>query len=365
MENNKETTYSHEAAEAQSILNRRHASDNGSEVTAWICLSGDITKSYRDGYISDQDIMHRENFVNYSFNRESMLTTCMGLLEKSNDPKAKEQIEALKKHLSILRVCRANIIQNTPPKNVAKMIQKRQEESMNKNSASTNLQNPFSSPISNNNNNNSDSLFAGLLGGQLSSILATTNSPFRRTGDEKFDQQNALLATLLVAALGKKALESLNSAGNKPDPKTSKLAEAYKFLQEMGIPTEAIHKISSLDVSDKNFATDMKEIFTKAGLTAANFAAMQHGVREFGYAQYLRESIYKNSMMMPNAYDASIINPMLNQKIDGMSREDIIAHQKQILALRTASARPQTPSQNRPSFTVDNFIKKSIVSARE
>lgn len=344
MEQEKEKKYSHSAAEAQEILSRRKSGSNAEELVGWIAMTGNIVKSYRDGYISDGDIANRERFLNYSFNRESMLITCLGLLEKSSDPKSREQAESLKRHLSVLRACRSNLLKDTPPRNIAKRIQKKQEE---RHREVTGQAKEDEKP------KNNASIFA---------------NPFEKV-DPKQKDTFALLGIMLIAGLDKKTLAELMAKAKEQGKKGNVdkdmriILDAVIFMRGVGFTDKDLMALGELNINQSKDIAKLKDICTTRGLPDINLGLL-YGSGNYNFAQDLKESIRRQDITSANAYDYSVTNPILYNHIEEKSREDLIAHQKELLAQKTAEHETTKPQIRISSFTVDNYYKKSNLLQR-
>ena len=338
----------YDMAEAQDLLSRREDNSNGAEIANWLCMSANIVKSYRDGYISDKDIADREKFMNYTFGRETLLTTCLGLLEKSNDPKARAQMEVLKRQLAILRMCRANLMHDTPPKNVAKRIQQKQEERQEKISGVTKT---------------ADSSFASDQNKSFDHGLFF--NPFANSKNNNNDKSLAIIGVLLLAGMSKKQLQEklinvqqkgLNEGNN---PSIDDLCvSALAFFRKKGLNSQNLDAIMNSDLTNQQHLATIQKVLASVGIDDVDTSVFNASMN-YGFAKSLRESIYRQDIMLASAYDYGIANPLLHNRIEAKSREDIIQHQKDLLLRKTLQRDSSKNTNDKLPFTVDNYYKLS------
>ena len=75
-----------------------------------------IIKHMNDGFVSEEDLLEKNNFVDMSFQRETELITCLGLYEKSvqlGNKEAKVKYDELRLKLQKLREIRSSILTTT------------------------------------------------------------------------------------------------------------------------------------------------------------------------------------------------------------------------------------------------------------
>ena len=86
------------------------------EYFTWIDEGQQIVKHMNDGFVSEEDLLERNNFIDMSFQRETELITCLGLYEKSmqlGNKEAKIKYDELRLKLQKLREIRSSILTST------------------------------------------------------------------------------------------------------------------------------------------------------------------------------------------------------------------------------------------------------------
>ena len=86
------------------------------EYFTWIDEGQQIIKHMNDGFVSEEDLSEKNNFIDMSFQRETELITCLGLYEKSvqlGNQEAKVKYDELRLKLQKLREIRSSILTTT------------------------------------------------------------------------------------------------------------------------------------------------------------------------------------------------------------------------------------------------------------
>ncbi len=86
------------------------------EYFTWIDEGQQIIKHMNDGFVSEDDLKEKTDFVDMSFQRETELITCLGLYEKSvqlGNKEAKVKYDELRLKLQKLREIRSSILVTT------------------------------------------------------------------------------------------------------------------------------------------------------------------------------------------------------------------------------------------------------------
>ncbi len=86
------------------------------EYFTWIDEGQQIIKHMNDGFVSEEDLLEKNNFVDMSFQRETELITCLGLYDKSmqlGNKEAKVKFDELRLKLQKLREIRSSILITT------------------------------------------------------------------------------------------------------------------------------------------------------------------------------------------------------------------------------------------------------------
>ncbi len=329
MENTEQRKDSVDENEIASLLNRREESNSTIEFLTWINASNEIVKSYKDGFISNKDIEQREAFVEYSFNRESMLVTCISLLEKSNDPKMAEKLSLLKHSLSLLKICRGNVLSKTPGKETAKVIHDQQLERKQKEVNATGV--GKDSQNLSNNNSPTDKLKG------LKSLFEGSNTP------EKVCDSATIAFLLLPLLAQSKELQGVkneilqgkvpeNLAQYKDPSKVVSLLLSVKFLQQIGL-SEAEIRYATENYGKDEYIANMQHIMHSKGFgmfDGSKLIAVQKGQS----LDMVQESMTHQSYINSSAYDNGLISDFVNLTISEKDKADIIKHQASLLRLR-------------------------------
>lgn len=101
---------------AESLENIRCETSSQNEYFSWIDDSRRLMERMTDGFVSEEDIKDKENFIKESWQREAELLTCLSLYEKSNNPLAKERHAELLIKLQRLRQIRSALLTGTKDK---------------------------------------------------------------------------------------------------------------------------------------------------------------------------------------------------------------------------------------------------------
>jgi len=375
MENKSEISDLRENIEERDILKREHCFDNSVGIVGLFCATNQVVKSFNDGYISNDDLANRKNFLDQCTNSEPYLIASLGLLEKSNNPKDKKLMEYYKKNLAAIRICCSYIREKTPPTYVAKRRQKIQEARQEQIANGT--LNSISSAANNVNNLNHDPFLLNLFGNSndtydmLDKMLKSGNAPFKLTNNEKLNKQNALLFAILIASLNKEAskkflteAERHNKDKEKLDPISSMLFDGINLMRGQGFSLNEIRELADIDLCYPSDAAKIQKLFVEKGLKDLDFNILQKGNSNHGFAQVLKESISKSNIAAENGYDYSVSNDRIKQTINKMSKDDLITHQMNLLAQKTHTADVQTATQKKKSF-LDIFRKNVKDSVRE
>ena len=86
------------------------------EYFSWFTESSDIIQHMNDGFVSDDDLAERNEWIEDSYTREAELMTCLGLIQNSPFPEAKKRYNALYNKLVKLRQIRSSIKESTANK---------------------------------------------------------------------------------------------------------------------------------------------------------------------------------------------------------------------------------------------------------
>lgn len=326
MENEKK--YSNSYDEARKIMETGPTSDNNLQVMGWINRTKAIIKGYRDGFISDRDIKEREAFMTGSFHRENMLLSALGLLEKSSDPKAKEQISTLQHHLSILRLCRSKLTRSTPPKEVAKRIQKRQIEAKTSqtvkavNTGATLVTGASFSDLSVGTPPSASELFLGvMLLAELKNMRVPPEYLDKLAQKPKGTPAEAFAEfEKMLRGSGVKNLSIEESQGM-----FISLHRSINALRTRGFTDEEIRTIMTMNFENTQDLQKIESMFNGHNLESAHIREDFHLQSGVNHANILLANIHRHDVMNNNSYDYSIVNPQ--QKIDGKTPEEIAAHQ--------------------------------------
>lgn len=86
------------------------------EYFGWFTESSEIMQHMNDGFVSEDDLAERNEWLENSYAREAELMTCLGLFQSSAFPKAKEHYNNLYNKLVKLRQIRSSIRETTANK---------------------------------------------------------------------------------------------------------------------------------------------------------------------------------------------------------------------------------------------------------
>ncbi len=86
------------------------------EYFSWFSESSDIIQHMNDGFISEDDLKERNDWLESSFSREAEIMTCLGLLQGCPFPEAKKHYNQLYNKLVKLRQIRSSIKESTANK---------------------------------------------------------------------------------------------------------------------------------------------------------------------------------------------------------------------------------------------------------
>ena len=92
---------------AQSIENINSETSSSQEYFRWLDETTDILKNMNDGFVTDDDLAKRNEFLDFSHQREAELLVCLGLYQSSKNPEAQEKAKMIRYKLIKLREMRS------------------------------------------------------------------------------------------------------------------------------------------------------------------------------------------------------------------------------------------------------------------
>lgn len=98
---------------AQSIENINSETSSSQEYFRWLDETTDILKNMNDGFVTDDDLAKRNEFLDFSHQREAELLVCLGLYQSSKNPEAQEKAKMIRYKLTKLREMRSAIENRT------------------------------------------------------------------------------------------------------------------------------------------------------------------------------------------------------------------------------------------------------------
>lgn len=101
---------------ADSIEQINSESTSSQEYFRWLGDTENIIRHMNDGYVSDDDLKERNDFLEMSYQRETELMVCLALYQNSVFPNAKEKYNEMYFKLGKLRQMRSMIKQSTKDK---------------------------------------------------------------------------------------------------------------------------------------------------------------------------------------------------------------------------------------------------------
>ena len=117
---------SYQIAESLEAINSETSSSQ--EYFNWFTESSDILKHMNDGYVSEEDLKERNDWIADSYTREAEMMTCLGLYQHSSFPEAKKRYAEIYNKLVKLRQLRNTIKDNTANKADTKQERVNMEE---------------------------------------------------------------------------------------------------------------------------------------------------------------------------------------------------------------------------------------------
>lgn len=117
---------SFQIAESLEAINSETSSSQ--EYFNWFTESSDILKHMNDGYVSEEDLKERNDWITDSYTREAEMMTCLGLYQNSSFPEAKKRYAEIYNKLVKLRQLRNTIKDNTANKADAEQNKVNMEE---------------------------------------------------------------------------------------------------------------------------------------------------------------------------------------------------------------------------------------------
>ncbi len=96
-------------AEAMSIENINSSTNSVEEYFSWLNQTTEILKKMNDGFVSEDDLELRNDFLEITDQREAELMLCVGMLEGSKHPNAEENTRRIRYKLQKLREMRSAI----------------------------------------------------------------------------------------------------------------------------------------------------------------------------------------------------------------------------------------------------------------
>lgn len=94
---------------AMSIENINSGTNSVEEYFSWLDETTDILKNMNDGFVSEEDLELRNNFLDNANQREVELMLCVGMLEGSKHPNAEENARRIRYKLQKLREMRSAV----------------------------------------------------------------------------------------------------------------------------------------------------------------------------------------------------------------------------------------------------------------
>ncbi len=98
---------------AYSIENINSETSSSQEYFRWLDETTDILKNMNDGFVTDEDLAQRNEFLELTHQREAEILVALGLYQSSSHPDAQEKIKALHYKLTKLREMRSAIEHRT------------------------------------------------------------------------------------------------------------------------------------------------------------------------------------------------------------------------------------------------------------
>ena len=98
---------------AQSIENINSETSSSQEYFRWLDETTDILKNMNDGFVTEEDLEKRNEFLDFSHQREAELLVCLGLYQSSKNPEAHEKAKQIRYKLAKLREMRSAIENRT------------------------------------------------------------------------------------------------------------------------------------------------------------------------------------------------------------------------------------------------------------
>lgn len=99
--------------EALSIEHINSETSSSQEYFRWLDETSEILKNMNDGFVTEADLKDRNEFLEFSGQREAELMVCLGLLQHSKSPQAQEEFKKLHYKLTKLREMRSAIKNKT------------------------------------------------------------------------------------------------------------------------------------------------------------------------------------------------------------------------------------------------------------
>lgn len=94
---------------AQSIENLNCETSSDQEYFRWLNDTTKILKNMNDGYVTTEDLAERNEFLKFTYQRESELMLCLGLYQGCRSKQAQERAKFIRYKLQKLREMRASL----------------------------------------------------------------------------------------------------------------------------------------------------------------------------------------------------------------------------------------------------------------
>ena len=98
---------------AQSMESINSETSSSQEYFRWLDETTDILKNMNDGFVTEEDLEKRNEFLDFSHQREAELLVCLGLYQSSKNPEAQEKAKQIRYKLTKLREMRSAIENRT------------------------------------------------------------------------------------------------------------------------------------------------------------------------------------------------------------------------------------------------------------
>ncbi len=319
---------------AESLQNVDDELSPEAEYFQWIEEGQQVIEEMTDNDITDNDIKHREDFLDNLDQRENDLKLYISLYQKSSSSKAKEKLEFLQKKLAKLLEIRGAIEASTKSKEEAERQQDIQEEERR-------LAQEYYQMLEDRKRKDDEIMFSDL---EYKAALLAAETAIALAVLEKKSQENKLRQERLQAYMQKRANDMRFLHAIAP---SSQIKDAYQKQQEM------INLVKVANTSQQ-YGVYNEEEQIRRNICGA---VLEYRRRD----KEVPEKVLYKLGVKSFVSEYSMSEEILRKKMQNQSKEDIVKRINELRGRQNSSFVPKSMQHNRDNmqtFDRERFLAK-------